>query len=109
MSSKILDLGCGKNKIKGSIGLDNVPLNNVDIVHDLLSVPYPLQGNSFKRIYLRNHSQKKTWQNYGYDSAWIPEGTGVGIGRLEEFCIKNPKDIKVLGILDTNGIEISSV
>ena len=31
MNSRILDLGCGKNKIVGSIGLDNVPLDGVDI------------------------------------------------------------------------------
>ena len=54
MNSRILDLGCGKNKITGSIGLDNVPLNNVDIIHDLLDTPYPLENNSFDKIYLRN-------------------------------------------------------
>ena len=54
MNIKILDLGCGKNKIKGSIGLDNVPLDDVDIVHDILNIPYPLEDNSFDKIYLRN-------------------------------------------------------
>lgn len=54
MSSRILDLGCGKNKIIGSIGLDNVPLDNVDILHDLLVTPYPLESDSFDKIFLRN-------------------------------------------------------
>ena len=54
MNSRILDLGCGKNKIVGSIGLDNVPLENVDIVHDLLNTPYPFEDNCFDKIYLRN-------------------------------------------------------
>ena len=54
MNSRILDLGCGKNKVIGSIGLDNVPLDGVDIIHDLLSIPYPLKDNSFDKIYLRN-------------------------------------------------------
>ena len=54
MNSRILDLGCGKNKIIGSIGLDNVPLDDVDIIHDLLNIPYPLKDNSFDKIYLRN-------------------------------------------------------
>ena len=54
MNSRILDLGCGKNKIVGSIGLDNVPLDNVDIVHDLLNTPYPFEDNCFDKIYLRN-------------------------------------------------------
>ena len=36
---KIIDLGCGENKVIGSIGLDKVKLESVDIVHDLLSFP----------------------------------------------------------------------
>ena len=51
---KILDLGCGENKVQGAIGLDNVDINGVDILHDLLRFPYPLNDNSFDIIYLRN-------------------------------------------------------
>ena len=43
---KILDLGCGENKIKGAIGLDNVNLKSVDIVHDLIHFPYPFESKS---------------------------------------------------------------
>jgi len=51
---KILDLGCGDNKVQGAIGLDIVDINGVDILHDLLMFPYPLNDNSFDIIYLRN-------------------------------------------------------
>jgi len=51
---KILDLGCGENKVKGAIGLDNVALNSVDIVHDLLDFPYPFENETFDFIYLRH-------------------------------------------------------
>ena len=51
---KILDLGCGENKVPGAVGLDNVDINGVDILHDLLRFPYPLNDNSFDIIYLRN-------------------------------------------------------
>jgi len=51
---KILDLGCGKNKVIGSVGLDKVKLESVDIVHDLLSFPYPLENESYDFIYLRH-------------------------------------------------------
>lgn len=37
-----LDLGCGENKQNGFVGIDKRPLNNVDIVHDLETFPYPL-------------------------------------------------------------------
>ena len=51
---KILDLGCGDNKVEGAIGLDNIALSEVDIVHDLLHFPYPIKDNSFDTIYLRH-------------------------------------------------------
>ena len=51
---KILDLGCGDNKVEGAIGFDNIALPEVDIVHDLLHFPYPIKANSFDTIYLRH-------------------------------------------------------
>ena len=51
---RILDLGCGKSKVKGAIGLDNVDLPSVDIIHDLLNIPYPIKNESYDIIYLRN-------------------------------------------------------
>ncbi len=54
MNSKILDLGFCKNKIKGSIGLDDVFFENIDIVHDILNILYPSENNLFDKLYLRN-------------------------------------------------------
>ncbi|MDD5699630.1 MAG: class I SAM-dependent methyltransferase [Candidatus Nanoarchaeia archaeon] len=51
MNNKTLDIGCGNHKVRGSIGLDSVKLNGVDIVHDLNKVPYPFKDNSFDIIY----------------------------------------------------------
>ena len=51
---KILDLGCGDNKVEGAIGLDNVALSGVDIKHDLLDFPYPIENESYDIIYIRN-------------------------------------------------------
>jgi predicted SAM-dependent methyltransferase len=42
-----LDIGCGKEKTSGAIGIDHLPLPGVDIVHDLNRVPWPLPNNSF--------------------------------------------------------------
>ena len=41
---KMLDLGCGSLKVEGAVGLDNVSIPNVDIVHDLLDFPYPIEN-----------------------------------------------------------------
>ena len=47
---KILDLGSGNTKIKGSIGMDMLNLPNVDVVHDFNIFPYPFEDNYFKKI-----------------------------------------------------------
>jgi 2-polyprenyl-3-methyl-5-hydroxy-6-metoxy-1,4-benzoquinol methylase len=46
----IIDLGCGPNKHEGAIGLDNVKLDGVDIVHDLLDFPYPFQASNADQV-----------------------------------------------------------
>jgi len=48
----ILDIGCGNNKVSTeAIGIDNVLLPSVDIVHDLNTVPYPFKKNTFDQIH----------------------------------------------------------
>ena len=47
---KTLDLGCGLHKVPGSVGLDVVPLDSVDVVHDLNVYPYPFAANTFDCI-----------------------------------------------------------
>jgi SAM-dependent methyltransferase len=43
----MLDIGCGSNKQEGGfVGLDKLPLEGVDIVHDLEEFPYPLDDES---------------------------------------------------------------
>lgn len=52
-----LDLGCGRKKIKGAIGIDFIPLNCVDIVWDLNVTPYPLETSSFDHIVMNHFLQ----------------------------------------------------
>lgn len=53
-SLKILDLGCGKKKRIGSIGVDYSDRYNADVIHDLNKFPYPFPDNEFDKIYLDN-------------------------------------------------------
>ncbi len=53
-STQVLDLGCGGNKIAGSIGIDFIKLDAVDIVHDLNIFPYPIAESAFDKVHLRN-------------------------------------------------------
>jgi len=49
----IINLGCGKTRIPGSIGVDVVKIDNfVDVVHDFNIVPYPFKNNSADEIHL---------------------------------------------------------
>ena len=47
---KILDLGCGNNKMEGSLGLDKQKYPCVDIVYDLDKIPYPFKDSEFDYV-----------------------------------------------------------
>jgi len=54
LNGKILDLGCGRNKHEGAIGLDFNNKTDADVIHDLNKFPYPFNDNEFDGILL-NH------------------------------------------------------
>ncbi|MEW6730261.1 MAG: class I SAM-dependent methyltransferase [Acidobacteriota bacterium] len=47
---KILDIGCGKHKTVGALGLDCNPKTDADVIHDLNDIPYPFPDNEFDLI-----------------------------------------------------------
>jgi SAM-dependent methyltransferase len=47
---RILDVGCGKNKFPGAVGLDRNPATDADLLSDLNRVPYPFRDSSFDEI-----------------------------------------------------------
>lgn len=49
-NSSILDVGCGRDKLDGAIGIDVNPRSHADIVHDLDSFPWPLASDRFTRV-----------------------------------------------------------
>ncbi|MEM5793516.1 MAG: methyltransferase domain-containing protein [Candidatus Aenigmatarchaeota archaeon] len=51
---KILDLGCGKNKFEGAIGIDFCKDTKADIVHDVNVFPYPFEDDTFDKV-IMNH------------------------------------------------------
>jgi predicted SAM-dependent methyltransferase len=53
-NQKILDLGCGKKKRDGAIGVDISDRHGADIIHDLNIFPYPFLDDEFEEIYLDN-------------------------------------------------------
>ena len=51
---EILDLGCGKRKQKGAIGIDISKDTDADVIHDLNVFPYPFTDNEFDYVYADN-------------------------------------------------------
>ena len=45
-----LDLGCGRAKTPGAVGLDINPNSDADVLHDVDALPYPFADNSFDEI-----------------------------------------------------------
>lgn len=46
----VLDIGCGRNKLTGAIGIDKSIRSNADVICDLDHFPYPFADSSFERI-----------------------------------------------------------
>ncbi|MFQ3581551.1 MAG: methyltransferase domain-containing protein [Chloracidobacterium sp.] len=47
---RVLDIGCGRHKTPGAVGLDANPQVDADVVHDLDDVPYPFAESSFDAV-----------------------------------------------------------
>lgn len=48
--TKILDIGCGDDKIPGATGMDVIAGPSVDIVQDLDVTPWPFEDDTFDKI-----------------------------------------------------------
>ena len=47
---RVLDIGCGNDKLPGAVGIDVNPNSAADIVRSLDDLPWPLEESSFDRI-----------------------------------------------------------
>lgn len=48
---RILDVGCGRNKRPGAIGVDRNPRSRADVLCDLDRFPYPFRDDSFDELH----------------------------------------------------------
>ena len=53
-SCRTLDVGCGKYKIPGAIGIDRSSGPGVDVLYDLDEYPWPFPDSSFDRVVCRH-------------------------------------------------------
>src|SRR5215813_767516 len=47
---RVLDIGCGANKVPGAIGMDINPKTAADVIHDLDDLPYPFSDDEFDEV-----------------------------------------------------------
>jgi SAM-dependent methyltransferase len=47
---RVLDIGCGTNKVVGAIGMDVNPRTAADVIHDLDDLPYPFAADEFDEV-----------------------------------------------------------
>ena len=48
--AKVLDIGCGRDKLPGSTGMDANPRSHADVIHNLDVRPWPLPDGSFTHV-----------------------------------------------------------
>ncbi len=47
---KVLDVGCGRDKLPGAIGMDVNPRSGADVIHDIDTFPWPFEDASFDHV-----------------------------------------------------------
>lgn len=47
---RVLDIGCGTNKVPGAIGMDINTRTAADVIHDLDDLPYPFADDEFDEV-----------------------------------------------------------
>ncbi len=67
---RVVHIGCGHSKIPGSIGIDVLPLPEVDIVHNLDVLPWPLTDSSVDIIFGHSVLEHVTDIVAFMDEAW---------------------------------------
>lgn len=53
-AKRILDVGCGWNKMPGATGMDSNPRTHADVIHDLGVLPYPFADDEFDAVVCRH-------------------------------------------------------
>lgn len=49
--NRLLDIGCGRNKHEGCIGIDHFAYEGVDVISNLNDLPWPFDDNTFDEVY----------------------------------------------------------
>uniref|UniRef100_A0A3B5KG06 Grass carp reovirus (GCRV)-induced gene 2p n=1 Tax=Takifugu rubripes TaxID=31033 RepID=A0A3B5KG06_TAKRU len=91
-------LGKGVYVSRDQTKAERYPLNNP--ASDRVVLELLVRVGRVKRINKDNHPLQYTWNEEGYDTAWVPPNCGMKAvpSGLEEDCVFDPKNIKVVAI-----------
>ncbi len=51
-------------------------------------------GRNICKVTRQGQWNMDTWQQQGYNSAWVPEGCGMVRCEMTEVCVKHPRSVK---------------
>jgi SAM-dependent methyltransferase len=63
-----LNLGCGRKILPGFVNMDVVELAGVDVIHDILDIPYPFKNEDFDYILASHVLEHLPHQVHGKDA-----------------------------------------
>ncbi|TNN42823.1 hypothetical protein EYF80_046992 [Liparis tanakae] len=91
-------LGKGVYVTRDKKKAERYPLKNAS--SDRVVLELRVHVGRVKRIDKDNHPMQYTWSAQGYDTAWVPPKCGMAAvpSGLEEDCVFDPKNVKVVGI-----------
>lgn len=88
-----IDFGCGQNCMVGPdgkkfIGVDIVPLNGVDVVHDLTKFPYPFEDECADEIFSSHFVEHLTGDDFikHMDECWRILKPGGKMQLIHPYC-----------------------
>lgn len=85
-----LDIGCGRNKQPGFVGMDIQELDGVDVVHDWNDIPFPFPDNSATIILARHVIEHIPPHNFGFinfmDELWRIMQPGGNLGVVMPYA-----------------------
>jgi hypothetical protein len=95
---RVLDLGCGRNKVAGAVGVDRNPASQADLLCDLDRILFPFRADSFDEIHLHHEVEHlgdlwRSWRRSGALPATAPASSSPP--RTSPRCTPTP--IPVIG------------
>lgn len=100
-----LDLGCGNKKTQGALGVDQFPLEQVDLVMDLRAIPWPIRNGSVDRLtcnHILEHMRVEKRVEFLGEIHRILKPDGIAVVRIPHGACRNAR-------LDPTHVDIHSL